>query len=333
MNIEYFEYMDKLIELKSSVTMGKTYKSVFSKIGIPKEQMEDFFKWSEKAKMIGREKNNAERAKKLNMSLDDFMLFYKEFIILKMVHDKIIPHKLYKYMPINDYTLAMFENKKMWFSDLDKFNDEFEGRSPFPESFTEEDSMNYKKYLETKYNNSVQIDADKSIMSRFKDVLQKSASKSVDSAKASCFTTTPTNTKMWAHYGDNSKGVCVEFDVLEDPLFFYPILPIDYVKELPKTSYLKGSFDFPIKEIFFSKQRCWEEEDEIRVLKYKEGNLIEFNPRTITSVIFGTKSLEEDQAELSKIIKKNFETMQLKICSHNNSYDYDIDDLDFNNTY
>jgi hypothetical protein len=68
---------------------------------------------------------------------------------------------------------------------------------------------------------------------------------------------------MWAHYANNHKGFCIEFDV--DELFygaFQIILPVLYTQEMPLIS-----VDNPeeVKKIIYTKAKQWEYELEWRI--------------------------------------------------------------------
>jgi hypothetical protein len=92
------------------------------------------------------------------------------------------------------------------------------------------------------------------------------------------------STMMWGHYGDRNHGVCIEldYDKLELPKTAKGG-PVKYVKYLPKNVLLdpkiasiKDLRQFirkNIKEIFFTKQICWKDENEFRIISDVDKSL------------------------------------------------------------
>jgi hypothetical protein len=99
------------------------------------------------------------------------------------------------------------------------------------------------------------------------------------------------NLMMWAHYGDNHRGICLEIDEEKflktnsetfnsQKHFFYD--KIDYRKDEPSPSFsvpteIKTNtnkiIDKYYKELFFTKSECWQEEQEYRILVKAEENI------------------------------------------------------------
>lgn len=145
---------------------------------------------------------------------------YKRFII-NQEFDKAdeyrinnIPKKLYKFVYLNDVPECIdkceYENKnnekidsiadnKFWVSTHDNLNDPFELKS----IFIEEEKI--KEY-------GYPVELVKEVLNVYREYL------------IGCFTTNLTsNLPMWAHYANNHKGICVEYEVVS-PKFFYPVI-------------------------------------------------------------------------------------------------------------
>ncbi len=109
------------------------------------------------------------------------------------------------------------------------------------------------------------------------------------------------NLSMWAHYGDNHKGLCLEFDmskfikenkdVINQKLFksikyeafnskkFNNHISIDYTKKnkFGKEKYLKGRFRKKyMNYLYFTKAKEWEHENEIRLLHFSSNKEKEY---------------------------------------------------------
>ena len=75
---------------------------------------------------------------------------------------------------------------------------------------------------------------------------------------------------MWAHYADNAKGVAIEFENLEEAFagnssrVLDKLRPISYYKDQRPSVTLRPS---DLSELFFSKHKDWEYEQEYRVVK------------------------------------------------------------------
>lgn len=75
-----------------------------------------------------------------------------------------------------------------------------------------------------------------------------------------CFSKGWSNPVLWSHYADKHRGVCLGFDILEEPV------DIKYIsrKMLPKFD--NGLCDETTKEFLSIKYKGWKYEDEIRIL-------------------------------------------------------------------
>lgn len=127
-----------------------------------------------------------------------------------------------------------------------------------------------------------------------------------DQYRLYCLTPDPLHQLMWAHYGDNHRGVCLEFDARADQLIGayrvyysqdYPIVPV-YADE-------DNANLVPI----FTKAHVWEYEREYRLIA-EEAEVERLHmPRTVQSnlalargsligVIVGCQCVEEHVVEL-----------------------------------
>lgn len=136
---------------------------------------------------------------------------------------------------------------------------------------------------------------------------------------ATCFSNTPINTPMWAHYGNNSKGFVLELD--EDALITYleglgiPYIlkdvaykdvPDDGLEDLLARAFQIGKFRYIdmlqrrlVSVAYFTKQSCWLYEQEKRLLLPPEVfdadsnlKLFTFPSEVITAIIIGNKASE-----------------------------------------
>lgn len=110
----------------------------------------------------------------------------------------------------------------------------------------------------------------------------------------------PLNLRMWAHYGGNSSGICLEFQrTNENTLGSESTRKVGYVKTRPKI--LLHQRHENIKEIITTKSYSWEYEKEWRDIKAEGDKLYAF-PGKVQKVIFGLNT----HIETKKITKNIF---------------------------
>ncbi len=112
--------------------------------------------------------------------------------------------------------------------------------------------------------------------------------------------------KMWSHYADKHKGICVQFDFNEDSQLFKYLAQVEYEFEFPQV-FINDDKNY--NKFFQSKWLGWQEEFEIRIIKpHGGGEFIKLPEAEIAGIFFGIKS-EKDKIQLvidwlSKRVKK-----------------------------
>lgn len=116
---------------------------------------------------------------------------------------------------------------------------------------------------------------------------------------------------MWSHYSKYHEGICLEFDILEDPSFFTLPIPVNYVDTMPIYDHFKEQNKL-FKKIIQPKAKEWEYEEEVRVIKtpndikQNKGNqAFNFNPNALIKVIFGCKASEDTIAKYKELCQRN----------------------------
>lgn len=172
---------------------------------------------------------------------------------------------LYKYMPFGS-ARAVIENSSIGFSCLEDLNDPFEGAAlHFPATATLSSKAQHNPY----WNN----------LSRKYGVLS--------------MTRAPLNALMWAHYGDNHRGVVIGIDTVKARLESHEtcLIPAQhgdliYTSTIPRNEQSSSTDElFAIgqqhhyaepacslhKNAFLYKDRSWGYEEEVRVVKNVSG--------------------------------------------------------------
>src|ERR1041385_7514299 len=156
------------------------------------------------------------------------------------------PRVVYKYHSINSYFYNLLENGNVWFSHQNDLNDPFD----------------CKYALSDKYLNELLIDSCQGVLAdlkrgnplfngisddKFKEIIMPELKTNEwlngfynmlfgqgMGWNVCCFTTNPVNELMWAHYANNNKGVCLEFDLSKSNELFEKLQPVTYDNTFPE---------------------------------------------------------------------------------------------------
>lgn len=222
---------------------------------------------------------------------------------------------IYKYFEINKYTIEVLVNNALHFSNPINFND------PFDCSFNLDlvPNSDADKSLHIKFN--LKEDQQELFESGFKDNISKECGavfnkKLLSMINITCFSENVDNFLLWSHYADSHKGLCLKFDWKIHEEYFQGNKVV-YKNKLPTIKYSSDDgFRKEINRITTTKLKCWEYENEVRSI-VENGNSDRknpsFNPQTLVSVIFGSKTSHEDILLIKNIIDlhKGYKDVQL----------------------
>lgn len=153
-----------------------------------------------------------------------------------------------------DIVLGKFIDNLDKFVDYSKFDDEI---------ISENESFFISEFLKQPF-----IESFEKILSEVEDNFKNKTS-------IICLSEDYCITPMWAHYADNHKGVCIEYDFKNISNFIFELLcfPIEYVKESDNTLELSALFDDNIKtnpnwplRLVLRKSHNWKYEKEWRII-------------------------------------------------------------------
>lgn len=123
------------------------------------------------------------------------------------------PKRIYKYCSLsddkklNEAKFITLVDKKIFMSSIDDFNDPFDGKGFY-----------YDKKALMKYGNLSECNGE---IVDFQKLI-----------KCTCFSGNGVNSMpMWAHYSNNHKGYCIEYDVEENDALKGFVLPIQYTDD------------------------------------------------------------------------------------------------------
>lgn len=168
--------------------------------------------------------------------------------------------KLYHYTSFESF-VKIWLTKKLRFSPVTSVNDIQE------------------KFINAAVSNKSQIDIAKSFIAIRKSFKQVSFTMDYDSYLKGCM-----SPMMWGLYADKAKGVCIELDykkiqfpqdILKGMVKYKTILEKYHGigPEVNTTDKLEKYIKKRKEELFFTKQKCWAEENEYRVLSNKHDFL------------------------------------------------------------
>ena len=114
---------------------------------------------------------------------------------------------------------------------------------------------------------------------------------------------------LWAHYANNHKGFCIEydFDTLMNNNKFYDFnsFEIKYSKKPPQIELqhlVGGDHKDLMKKLAGVKSKGWEYENEIRIITDKSG-LHDYDFQAVTGVYFGYRMPESDRDRIMERLK------------------------------
>jgi len=212
------------------------------------------------------------------------------------------PLKLYKYMTKGGFE-RFLSNGKLLFAKRDMLNDPFECAACVDTQNSYEEWCNF---LRSNQVNPFEVPKFARMMTTNKVYAKESIMSAINVRENLdgflCLTASCDNLLMWAHYANDHKGVCLEFDVTKDLDTFYFPKKVEYKPELISYNYLRDQAK--AAETLFRKSPDWEYEQEYRVLKINGYGLREIKRAALTSVVFGCRMKEEDRLELTETLHK-----------------------------
>lgn len=165
---------------------------------------------------------------------------------------------VYKYYSVNGYSLANFRNNSVCFSDLQSFNDPFEGVGNHIYNATQKEIEFWNSIDSTILSDiNVSNSQENKEMLRFKN-------------RILCVTGKNDNHVMWAHYGGSHSGFCVGYAANDISSISNKFDRVRYEQQPPIVDI--RAFDInQIEDLLYVKSEEWRYENEWRAI-YKLDN-------------------------------------------------------------
>jgi hypothetical protein len=206
----------------------------------------------------------------------------------------VIPKKfdkddIFKYGSLSDLSRTLADTT-LGFSKLSDYNDPFE--SEFSTFLHMEDTEMRSNFMAPDVTKNHEPSAWGSYK-RMKDWIISYFS----SQRVTCFSRSPVEPLMWAHYADKHKGVCYCFDktVFDE---HYTSGEVVYSSNLPKLHLEFGitktnEVERYLENIILTKSQAWAYEEEFRFYIPSNEPVHKFNPAALKFVILGMRSSEK----------------------------------------
>lgn len=255
----------------------------------------------------------------------------KKEALEQMVNKGKINQILYKYRPDGEYTEKIFTDHALWFEHPNNFNDPFDCWANVHEITHSELQTFIKKTSTSDYEKMICL---KGIRSYTKNMYKQNVDKALNEIGVCCFSKTPESILMWSHYSDYHKGICLVYDVFEDPDLFTLAKPVIYVDVMPEYNHFTDRNKI-IEKIIQPKGKEWAYEEEIRIIKSikdikQNGNsqAFKFQPSALKKVIFGCKTTEETKRKYKNLCSQNgFQHVSFSQMNQNRDGRFELEEI------
>lgn len=234
---------------------------------------------------------------------------------------------LYKYRSLSGedvkFTERSITHQELYFSHAKSFNDPFDC---LPGVSLNASKKEFKEYLNGFFKRNHPHTNRQDRASNIKDIikdpqrnqssrqviqlLEKGVETAMDLAGVLCLSENDRNILMWSHYTDCHKGICLKFKVDDHDSFFSEALKINYNTERPSMNLIKDPPEIIHKKTLLTKAKCWEYEQELRMVSPKRKPGVHCYPtEQLDGIILGIKTSKENK----KLVRNWISTLDFKV--------------------
>ncbi|MCG9720391.1 DUF2971 domain-containing protein [Shewanella sp. Isolate7] len=212
---------------------------------------------------------------------------------------------LFKYKPLNQYTLDIIANNRIYYPKPESFNDPFDTQCSFKNSSAivqSKDLNKIKKAFPNEVSNEILAYTRKDLTAEidsFKDEIKDFGILSLAEDEKDIL--------MWSHYADDHKGVCIELERTDSNELGDPkaTRKVAYTKSYPsmnvKSLLSKDGHDNSLMRVLYTKSEHWSYEREWRNFQSDGGKVYPI-PGKILSITFGARASEMDIDIVKKLV-------------------------------
>jgi hypothetical protein len=167
--------------------------------------------------------------------------------------------------------------------------------------------------IEADFERRIRMNPD--FRNRFIEGFSTSNHSIISQRRIYCLTPDPCSTLMWSHYGDNHRGICLEFNVENE--VFRNAWEVSYSSVYPK--WVPHRMIEASMTMLLTKSDAWDYEHEFRVIlspAYPDGHPLKLNSEflrlpteALAAVVVGCRG---NYAEVAQIVQENAPTVAVK---------------------
>lgn len=212
------------------------------------------------------------------------------------------PEVLYKYRPINKFTLDTLVSNQIYFPTPAKFNDPFDTKCSFSKSIEKASYDEAKRVFESDAEDMHVFKAESSINATTEEFTQELSQKGILS-----LCETKNNQLLWAHYAADHTGICIGFEVsnensLGDSKHTHKVNYTEsYPSISPKSLWSTRHRKEAQHRVLHTKSKLWSYEQEWRCI-YPEGDKVYNVPGRICEINFGCRTTNSDKSLIKRIL-------------------------------
>jgi hypothetical protein len=121
-------------------------------------------------------------------------------------------------------------------------------------------------------------------------IVTASHQKNIEGVGVCSFSTDPRNILMWSHYADCHTGICIQFDIAQDPTTFLDAISVEYSEDYPVINWIEDSAQ-QLKKVLLRKHLDWSYEKERRIVRIDSARTqMEFATNVVSAVILGCRA-------------------------------------------
>lgn len=223
------------------------------------------------------------------------------------------------------YKFRSIDNKKILKRDLDSFQ-ENKFYAPNFKNLNDKFEANFDEIISDSVNllgNTFNTDTS-DIKKSINEVISYKEKLGVFCLSKNCF-----SEPLWAYYASDSKGYCIEYDLeklkgITKNRDFSIELVLNYYDEKPIITVHDIMSKNLIPKMFASKKKCWEHEEEIRII-FDSAGLKEHHESAITGIYFGSDASEKLIEKIkSKFIDREITFYKITVNSQKNKLEKEL---------
>jgi hypothetical protein len=146
-----------------------------------------------------------------------------------------------------------------------------------------------------------------------------------ESTGIACFSETPTNELMWAHYADEFRGFCLAYDFsdlragMDDECTFSRLF---YTENPPELDLADPDKETNVRRVLSSKSQKWAYEREWRIFTTQMGAILYGNPQVVRTIYVGNRMPYQHQERIRELGERlNIEVSNMDLYGYQVRFD------------